>query len=67
VHQLFLGFKKAYYSFSIGVLYNTLVEFVRPIEMENETKEFPKEGYSRVLLGKHLFALKYFLLGMVYK
>jgi hypothetical protein len=67
VHQLYLGIKKAYDSVSREVLSNTVIEFVLPMKIKIETKEYPNKKESEVLLRKHLFVLKYFLLRMVYK
>jgi hypothetical protein len=50
VHQLFTDFKKAYDS----ALYNILIEFGIPRELDGLIKMCVNETYSRVRIGKNL-------------
>jgi hypothetical protein len=54
VHQLFINFKKANDSVRREVLYNILIEFGIPMELERLRKMCQSEMYSRVRVGKHL-------------
>jgi hypothetical protein len=54
VHELFIDFKKAYYSVRREVLYNTLIEFGIPMKLVALVKMCLNETYSRVWVGKHL-------------
>jgi hypothetical protein len=55
VHQLFIDFKKAYYSVGREVLYvNILIEFVVTMKLVKLIETFLNETYSRVRVGKHL-------------
>jgi len=65
MHQLFLGFKKAYDSVSKDVLYNTVTEFVIPMEIEIEKKSIQMKPTAASCLASIPFSC--FLLRMVYK
>jgi hypothetical protein len=54
VHQLFIGFKKAYDSVKREVLYNILLEFGIPKKLVSLTKMCLNETYSKVRVGKLL-------------
>ena len=54
VHQLFIGFKKAYDSVRREVLYNILIEFGIPKKLIRLIKMCLTETYSRVRVGKNL-------------
>jgi hypothetical protein len=54
VHQLFVDFKKAYYSVRREVLYSILIEFGVPIEVVRLIKLCLNEAYSKIHIGKHL-------------
>ena len=54
VHQLFIDFKKAYYSVRWEVLYNILIEFGIPKKLVRLIKICLTETYSRVRVGKNL-------------
>jgi len=54
VRQLFIDFKKAYYSVRKDVLYNILVEFGIPMKLVRLIKMCLNETYSGVQVGKHL-------------
>jgi hypothetical protein len=54
VHQLFIYFKKAYYSVRREVLCNILIEFGAPVKLVRLIKMCSNETYSKVCLGKHL-------------
>jgi hypothetical protein len=53
VHQLFIGFKKAYDSVRREALYNILIEFGIPKELVRLIKMRLTETYSRVRVGKN--------------
>jgi hypothetical protein len=54
VHQLFIDFKKAYYSIKREVLYNILLEFGIPKKLVRLIKMCLNETYSKVRIGKLL-------------
>jgi len=54
VHQLFIDFKKAYYSVRREVLYNILMEFGFPKKLIRLIKMCLTETYSRDWVGKNL-------------
>jgi hypothetical protein len=54
VHQLFIDFKKAYYSVKREVLYNILLEFDIPKKLVRLIKMCLNETYSKVRTGKLL-------------
>ena len=54
MHQLFIDFKKAYYSVRREVLYNILIEFGVPKKLVKLIKMCLSESYSRVRVGKNL-------------
>ena len=54
VHQLFIDFKKTYYSFRREVLYNILIEFGIPMKLESLIKMHLNGTCNRVCVGKHL-------------
>ena len=54
VHQLFIDFKKTYYSFRREVLYNILIEFGIPMKLESLIKMHLNGTCNRVRVGKHL-------------
>jgi hypothetical protein len=54
VHQLFIGFKKAYDSVRREVLYSILIEFGVPMKLVRLIKMCLNETYSKVHIGKHL-------------
>ena len=54
MHQLFTDFKKAYDSVRREVLYNILIEFGIPMQMERLIKMCLNENYSTVWVGKNL-------------
>jgi len=54
VHQLFIGFKRAYDSVRREVLYNILIECGIPIKLVRLIKMCLTETYSRVRVGKNL-------------
>ena len=54
VHQLFIGFKKAYDTVRGEVLYNILIEFGIPKKLVRLIKMCLTETYSRVRVGKNL-------------
>jgi hypothetical protein len=51
IHQLFIDFKKAYYSVRREVLYNILIEFGIPRKLVRLIKMCLLETYSRVRVG----------------
>jgi hypothetical protein len=53
VHQLFLQFKEAYFSFRREVLYDILAEFGVPMKLVRLIKMCFNEIYSKVRIGKH--------------
>jgi hypothetical protein len=53
VHQLFTGFKTAYDSVRRELLYNILLEFGVPIELNTLIKTCLNETCSKVHAGKH--------------
>jgi len=53
VHQLFIGFKKAYDSVRREVLYEILIEFDIPRKLVRLVKMSLTETYSRVQVGKN--------------
>jgi hypothetical protein len=57
VHQLFIGFKKAYDSVGREVLYDILIEFGIPVKLVRLIKIFLTEMYRRVRVGKNLSAM----------
>jgi hypothetical protein len=48
VHQLFMGFNKAYNSIRREVLYNTLIEFMVPMKLVRLIEMCLNETYSKV-------------------
>jgi retron-type reverse transcriptase len=54
VHQLFIDFKKAFYSVTREVLYNILLEFGIPKKLVRLIKMCLNETYSKVRVGKFL-------------
>jgi len=54
VHQLFIGFKKAYDSVRREVLYKILIEFGIPKKLVRLIKMRLTETYSRVRVGKNV-------------
>ena len=54
MHQLFIDFKKAYGSFTWGVLYNIIIEFGIRMKLLRLIKMCLTETYSRVRVGKNL-------------
>jgi hypothetical protein len=52
--QLFVDFKKAYYSVRREVLYNILIEFGIPLKLVSLIKMCLNETYSRVRVGKEI-------------
>jgi len=54
VHQLFIGFKKAYDSVRREVLYKILIEFAIPRKLVRLVKMSLTETYSRVRVGKNV-------------
>jgi len=54
VHQLFIDFKKAYYSVRREGLYNILIEIGIPMKLVRLIKMFLAETYSRFRVGKNL-------------
>ena len=54
VHQLFIDFKKAYYSVRREVLYNNLIGFGIPMKLVRLIKMCLPETCSRVWVGKNL-------------
>jgi hypothetical protein len=54
VHQLFIGFKKAYESVRREVLYNILIEFGIPMKLVRLIQMCLNEAYSRAQIGKQL-------------
>jgi len=54
VHQLFIGFKKAYNSVRREVLYNILIEFGIPMKLARLIKMCLTETYSTVRVGRKL-------------
>jgi hypothetical protein len=53
VHQLFIGFKKAYDSVRKEVLYNILIESGLSMKLVRLTKMWLNEMCSKVLVGEH--------------
>jgi hypothetical protein len=54
VYQLFIDFKKAYYSVRSEVLYNILIEFGVAMKLVRMIRMCLSETYSKVHIGKHL-------------
>jgi hypothetical protein len=54
VHQLFIGFRKAYDSVRREVLYNILLEFGIPRKLVRLIKMCLNETCSKIRIGKHL-------------
>jgi len=54
VHQLFIGFKKAYDAVRSEVLYSILIDTGIPMKMARLIKMCLTEIYSRVRVGKNL-------------
>jgi uncharacterized membrane protein len=54
VHQLFIGFEKAYDSIRREILYNILIEFGVSMKLVRLIKICLNETSSRVRVGKHL-------------
>jgi hypothetical protein len=54
VHQLFIGFKTAYYSIKREVLYNILIDFSIPLKLVRLIKMCLTKKYSTVRVGKNL-------------
>jgi hypothetical protein len=54
VHQLLIGFKKAYDSVRREVLYNILIEFGVAMNIGRLIKMCVNETYSKIHTGKHL-------------
>jgi hypothetical protein len=54
MHQLFIDFKKDYYSIKREVLYNILLEFVIPKKLVTLIKMCLNETYSKVHIDKLL-------------
>jgi hypothetical protein len=54
VHQLFIGFKKAYDSVRREVLYNILIEFGIPRKLVGLIQMCLNETYGTVRIGKNL-------------
>jgi hypothetical protein len=54
VHQLFIDFKKAYYSFRREALYNILIEIGIPKKLVSLITMCLTEMYSRIQVGKNL-------------
>jgi hypothetical protein len=52
VHQLFIGFKNAYYSVRREVMYNILIEFGVPMKLVRLIKMCLNETYSIISIGK---------------
>jgi len=61
-HQLFIDCKTAYDSVRREVFYNILIEFGIPLKLVRLMKMCLNETYSRVQVGKHVFALSYMFL-----
>jgi len=57
VHHLFIDFKKAYESDRKEALYNILIEFGISMKLVRLIKMCLIETYSRVWVGKHLYAI----------
>jgi hypothetical protein len=54
VHQLFIDFKKDYYSVRREVFNNILIEFCKPMELVSVIKMCLNKSCSKVHIGKHL-------------
>ena len=54
IHQLYIDFKKAYYSFKREALYNILIEFGILTKLVILIKMCFNETYSRVRVGRFL-------------
>ena len=54
MHQLFVGFKRAYDSVRRDVLYNILIEFGIPMKVVRLIKMCLNETYSRARVNKNL-------------
>jgi hypothetical protein len=54
VHELIIGFKKAYESVRREIMYNILIEFVIPVKLVRLIKMFVNETHISVEVGKHL-------------
>jgi hypothetical protein len=54
VHQLFMGFRKAYHSIRREVLYNILIVFGVPVKLVRLIKICLNEIYNKVRIVKHL-------------
>jgi hypothetical protein len=57
VRQIFVDFKKAYYSVRREVLYNMFIEFSIPMKLVRLIKMCLNETYNRVWVGKNLSAM----------
>ena len=55
MHQLFIGWKKAYDSGRREVLYNILVEFYVPVKLVRLIKMCLNETFRRGWVGRYLF------------
>jgi hypothetical protein len=53
VHQLFIDFKKAYYSVRREAFHNILIEFGIPMQLVRHIKMCLNETYNKIRIGKH--------------